>query len=90
MATPDGTEHAATISKLHPKLRMLANGSTEVNALRAEHAGGGAGRDAVADAFPVLRAQDAAPATADALAEDVVDRDAGRATPTPRSASSSR
>ena len=36
--TPDGTDHAAAISKLHPKLRMLANGSTEVNALRAEHA----------------------------------------------------
>jgi len=72
MATPSGPEHSASISKLHPKLRMLANGSTEVNALRAEHAAAVRVSAAVADAFPVLRAQDAAPATADALAAEVV------------------
>src|SRR4029079_11013890 len=82
MAAPDGSEHSASISKLHPKLRMLANGSTEVNALRAEHAAAVRVSAAVSAAFPVLRAQDAAPATADALAEEVVtetldaDRDA--------------
>jgi hypothetical protein len=31
-------QEAAQLRKLQPKLRMVANGSTEVNALRAEHA----------------------------------------------------
>ena len=82
---PDGTDHAAAISKLHPKLRMLANGSTEVNALRAEHAAAVRVSEAVADAFPVLRAQSDAPVTAgDARTADVVSRSRSTATRTPR------
>jgi subtilisin family serine protease len=71
MATTDGTAHGAAISKLHPKLRMLANGSTEVNALRAEHAAAVRVSDDVAGGIPFLRAQGAAPVPADAVPEDV-------------------
>src|SRR4051794_38677726 len=67
MTTPGSTDHAAAISKLHPKLRMLANGSTEVNALRAEHAAAVRVSADVAAAFPVLRAQADAPVTAQQL-----------------------
>src|SRR3954452_1519539 len=72
MAISEGQDQTATISKLHPKLRMLANGSTEVNALRAEHAAAVKVSDAVAEQFPVLRAQSDVPATAGALSETVV------------------
>src|SRR4051812_26527443 len=72
MATTDVTAHAAAISKLHPKLRMLANGSTEVNALRAEHAAAVRVSEAVAERFPVLRAQTDAPVTAGELEAEVV------------------
>src|SRR3954452_16475442 len=67
MATTDVTAHAAAISKLHPKLRMLANGSTEVKALRAEHAAAVRVSEAVAERFPVLRGQTDAPVTAGEL-----------------------
>ena len=71
MAISEGQDQAATIGKLHPKLRMLANGSTEVNALRAEHAAAVKVSDAVAEQFPVLRAQSDVPATAGPLTEPV-------------------
>jgi subtilisin family serine protease len=71
MAISEGQDQAATIGKLHPKLRMLANGSTEVNALRAEHAAAVKVSALVAERFPVLRAQSDVPATADAVTATV-------------------
>jgi subtilisin family serine protease len=48
-------------AKVQPKLRMVANGSSEVNALRAEHASAVAVPQAVASAVELLRTQVAAP-----------------------------
>src|SRR4051812_29610395 len=58
---PAGSELSAVTGKLQPKLRMLANGSTEVNALRAEHAAAVKVRPAVARRFAVCRAASDAP-----------------------------
>ncbi len=50
--------------KLHPKLRMVANGSTRVNAFRAEHAAAVVVSPAVAASVPTARGDDAVPAGA--------------------------
>ena len=46
---------------MQPKLRMIANGSDEVNALRAEHACAVAVSKAVAEQVAPLRAEGAVP-----------------------------
>lgn len=50
------------LRKLQPKLRMIRNGSTTVNVLRAEHSSGlAAGREAVVRDIPLARGEDARP-----------------------------
>jgi subtilisin family serine protease len=49
------SDQAAAIAKLQPKLRMVANGSTEVNALRAEHAAAVAVPEGVAERYAAVR-----------------------------------
>ncbi|MGQ0571023.1 MAG: S8 family serine peptidase [Armatimonadota bacterium] len=54
--------------KIHPKLRMIANGSTEVNAARAEQSAAVAvDKSMVSYAFPVLRGDDPVMQTMNAL-----------------------
>lgn len=53
-----------SVRKLQPKLRMVANGSTEVNVLRAEHAAAVAVGGEAAASLPPGRAQAAVPLTA--------------------------
>ena len=52
---------ARVSAKVQPKLRMIANGSDEVNALRAEHACAVAVSPAVAEQVAPLRAEGAVP-----------------------------
>ena len=52
---------ARVSAKVQPKLRMIANGSDEVNALRAEHACAVAVTKAVAEQVAPLRAEGAVP-----------------------------
>ena len=52
---------ARVSAKVQPKLRMIANGSDEVNALRAEHACAVAVSKAVAEQVAPLRAEGAVP-----------------------------
>jgi subtilisin family serine protease len=52
---------ARVSAKVQPKLRMIANGSDEVNALRAEHACAVAVTQAVAEQVAPLRAEGAVP-----------------------------
>jgi subtilisin family serine protease len=58
----EALDQPAGLPKIHPKLRMFANGDTEVNVLRAEHACSLAVVTELAESVPPLRAQDAAPA----------------------------
>jgi hypothetical protein len=53
---------AAPLRKFEPKLRMVANGDTEVNALRAEHASAVKVPSEVAAGVPTLRDDNDAPA----------------------------
>lgn len=55
---------AASNRRLQPKLRMVSNGSDEVNALRAEHAAAVAVPERVAEDVPPLRTQASVPRTA--------------------------
>ena len=64
-------QKAAPLRKLQPKLRMVANGSTEVNALRAEHASAIKVSESVAAKVPTLRDDDAAPAQAEEVPKSV-------------------
>jgi subtilisin family serine protease len=64
-------QKAAPLRKLQPKLRMVANGSTEVNALRAEHASAIKVSGSVAAKVPTLRDDDATPATAEEVPKSV-------------------
>lgn len=64
-------QKAAPLRKLQPKLRMVANGSTEVNALRAEHASAIKVSDSVAAKVPTLRDDDATPARAEEVPKSV-------------------
>lgn len=57
---PSKTE-VSPLQKVGPKLRMVANGSTEVNALRAEHASALTVPPEVAEEVPLLRDQASAP-----------------------------
>ncbi|MDA0184457.1 S8 family serine peptidase [Solirubrobacter phytolaccae] len=54
---------AVCIGKLQPKLRMLANGSTEVNCLRAGHAAAVCVSREVAERYPARRSDDSTPAS---------------------------
>ncbi|MEA2270014.1 MAG: hypothetical protein QOC64_2624 [Solirubrobacteraceae bacterium] len=56
-----GNEPSARIRKVQPKLRVVANGSTEVNVLRAEHAAAVRVPDAVAAAVALSRSQSSVP-----------------------------
>jgi hypothetical protein len=55
------SDQPAEVAKLQPKLRMVANGSTEVNALRAEHAAAVKVSEEVAERFEPARTESAAP-----------------------------
>ncbi len=57
--------------KVQPFLRMVANGSTEVNALRAEHASALAVSATVAERVPLRRTEDSKPTNARAAPKDV-------------------
>jgi subtilisin family serine protease len=59
------------VGKLQPKLRMVANGSTEVNALRAEHAAALKVGEDVAERFPPLRSASAVPLEASEAPEEL-------------------
>jgi subtilisin family serine protease len=59
------------IQKLQPKLRMVANGSTEVNAIRAEHAAAVAVPAKPAEAVGALRTQEAVPVERTTLPKSV-------------------
>ncbi len=50
-----------TLRRLQPKLRMVADGDTNVNVVRAEHAAAVAVSERLAERVPVCRAQDATP-----------------------------
>lgn len=52
---------ARPVRKVQPKLRMVANGNTEVNVLRAEHAAALKVSERVAGGQPSRRAQDSVP-----------------------------
>lgn len=58
---PRSTKPARVSAKVQPKLRMIANGSDEVNALRAEHACAVAVTPAVAEQVAPLRSEGAVP-----------------------------
>lgn len=62
---------AGQVESVQPKLRMVANGSDEVNALRAEHAAAVKVSDRVAKGVPLLRAQFSAPVERPALPKRV-------------------
>ena len=57
----DAQQPTGATAKVQPKLRMVANGSTEVNALRAEHASAVKVPKAVASSVELLRTQSATP-----------------------------
>jgi subtilisin family serine protease len=63
-------QDAVRTGKLQPKLRMLANGSTEVNCLRAGHAAAVRVTPEVAAQYPARRAQESVPAPEAAAAGD--------------------
>ncbi len=66
------TEHDAALTrKVQPKLRMYRNGSTEVNAVRAEHASAITVPEAVADALPAIRTQSSVPVKDTAIPKSV-------------------
>lgn len=64
-------EEPAASGKLQPRLRMWANGSTEVNTLRAEHASAIKVTEEVAERFTLLRTETDAPVVEAALGEEV-------------------
>ena len=49
--------------KVHPKLRMIANCSAQVNAIRAELSAAVAVEDKVAEEWPVVRGEELIPLT---------------------------
>jgi subtilisin family serine protease len=59
----------STMGKLQPKLRMVANGSTEVNAIRAEHAAALRVSEEIAAQFPPVRAESDAPVELEDLSD---------------------
>ena len=63
-----GSKRIAVLEqRVQPKLRMIANGDTEVNALRAEHAAAIAVPEKVARRVSELRAQDSVPIAREAV-----------------------
>ena len=61
------TRSEATLRRLQPKLRMVANGDTDVNVARTEHAAAVAVTERLAETMPLCRSQDSTPVERRAL-----------------------
>ena len=66
-ASQSGAGRGENLRRLQPKLRMVANGDTEVNVLRAGHAAAVAVSERLAEKVPPARSQDATPVERAAL-----------------------